>query len=147
MSDLFGDDGDKVKPIRKPRSKVLGTEAEAQLVWEAWRKYQRRPEICRFTQDRAKLIRERLGLGYQAEDLIAVVRWANECQERMPRFLRGENDRRTAYLDLESLFRECHLGGRVEAARNWIEDEKGPAPDQVTHPSGLTLILGRRVRR
>jgi hypothetical protein len=151
MADLFGsDEKGQVKPIRKTRAKPLGKEEDAQAIWDDWVKRQKCPENCIFTVERMKMLRERLGLGYQAQHLIAVIRWVFEADVHYARFLRGENDRNTAYTDLENIFRIQTLGARVQLALDWAKEQDDEPPTEVRqHASGLTLILGvsRKVKR
>ena len=92
--------------------------AEVNRVWEAWRERQARPDFCRLTDDRKRLIRSRLR-EYSVDDLIAVIDYAYDADEAGPRFWRGENADSRTYLDLDNLFRVGKLAARVEAARLW----------------------------
>ena len=98
---------------------------EALTVFNAWKATRPRPHLCRFTADRQKLIEARLRLGYSAADLVALVRYANEADEGWPRWMRGDNPRRRAYLDLTNLLRVEKLAERVELALSWLEDGCG----------------------
>ena len=103
---------------------------DIQRIFEAWRKTRPNPRRCRFTKDRKDLIKKRLALGYEPNDLIAVIRYFTEANTSEARFMRGANDRGRAYLDLENLFRVGKLGARVETALNWLDDKgEGPPPD------------------
>lgn len=127
-----------------------GTPEQAKRVWNEWVKRQKMPGTCRFTAERVDLIRKRIGLGYSDDDLIAVVRWAYESPDLGPRFLRGENEQRRTYLDLDSLLRIAKLGARVQAALTWIQEMERPAAGngESAHPSGLRVVRGgRSVRR
>lgn len=139
---LFG----AVGPRPGLRWKKLGSPADAELVWKAWLERQQRPGLCRYTAERSKLLRERLGLGYTAADLIAVIHWVYDCDAYIPRFLRGENDQRTSYLDPESLFREKQLGSRVHAALLWQEEQKQTESQDPSPPgrNGLRVVPGGR---
>ena len=99
--------------------KVKATDIE--VVYDAWLERQKKPSICRFTKDREDLIRKRLQLGYEASDFVLLIRWAYESNEDNPRWLRGENPRRKAYLDLTNLLVRERLAPRIEAALLWQE--------------------------
>lgn len=100
--------------------------ADVVRVWSAWAARQRRPELVRCTKERTELIAARLRLGYTADDLLVLVRYAYEADDERARFWRGENDRRKTYLDLENLLRVHKLGERVQAAREWADGRPGP---------------------
>lgn len=93
-------------------------------VWEAWRSRQKRPHCCLFTIDRAELIRKKLSLGYPVDAMLALIEYAYEADTNEARFWRGENDRRTVYLDLKNLTWDEKIGGRVQRALEWREDQK-----------------------
>lgn len=114
------------------RAAVSATDVDRVLL--AWRERMRRPDLVRLTDDRKKLVAQRLRAGFTADDLLAVVRYAFESQDRIPRWWRGENEDRATYLDIESLLRAEKLGGRVTAALEWAErvGEQGEAvPENV----------------
>lgn len=106
-----------------PRSRAAkASAAEVERVFEAWRARRPRPDVIRLTQERRDLVSSRIGLGYSADDLVAVVTWANDSQEEAALWLRGEHPRnRVAYMDLTNLLRIEKLGRRVEAALLWRE--------------------------
>ena len=87
-------------------------------VFEVWRSYRPNPGYCRLTAQRRKLLQARLR-DYTADDLVALVRYANEADTAEARFWRGQNDRRAEYLDLVNLLRVQKLDGRVERALLW----------------------------
>ena len=105
------------------------TADDVKLVFEAWRKYRPHPNLCRFTKDREKLIRDRLKLGYTAQDLVTLMEYVNTANTGFARWMRGDNPRRRAYLDLQNLLRKEKLGGRVEEALVWKAGEQQPDPD------------------
>ena len=92
---------------------------EIEQVFEAWRKRQARPDACRLTEDRRDLIRWRLGLGYEVDDLLTLFRYAAESDDAGPRWWRGDNPTRKRYTDLDHLLRRTKLAGRIEAAHEW----------------------------
>lgn len=120
---------------------------EVELVWEEWRKRQKRPDLVRLTAERRRLISARIKLGYSADDLCALVAYAYESDDDRPRFWRGETgdgpDSRT-YLDLENLFRVHKLGERVPAALEWREGGDGGPNDDG---SGGSAPVQRSARR
>jgi hypothetical protein len=129
-------------------ARKLGTAEDARRVYDAWLARQKRPGTCRYTAERESLLRRRLGLGYSADDLVALVRYMFEADRPTPRWFRGENPQRTQYLDLDNLLREEKLGGRVTEALTWAADLAGE-PTAVTPAAQapLTLIQGGRFRR
>ncbi len=96
---------------------------DAEIVWAAWAARQKMPGACKYTKDRATLIAKRLALGYSAEDLVLLIRYAWESDDPKPTFWRGEHhgagEKPATYLDLANLLVESKLGGRVQAAREW----------------------------
>lgn len=96
--------------------------ADIEQVFEAWRKFRKRPEICRLTTEREGLIRARLQLGYSADDLCRLIRYMNLSGDDDARWMRGHNPRRRTYMDLQHLLRKQRLGERVEAAIAWESD-------------------------
>lgn len=112
-------------------------------VYEAWLQRQKRPDLCRFTTDRADLIRKRLQLGYEAADFILLIRWVHESNEDGPRWLRGENPRKKSYLDLTNLLRREKLAPRIEAARLWEEaDGESKPQDEDDYFGPLKVFRG-----
>jgi hypothetical protein len=94
---------------------------DAKVVFEAWQEYQVNPFRCRLTTRRRKLINARLK-EHPPEELVALVQWAYESDDAAARWLRGENDRRQAYLDLENLFRVSKTAPRAERAMEWLDE-------------------------
>lgn len=127
-----------------------GTVEDATRVYNEWLARQARPKLCRLTSERLDLIRKRLGLGYSADDLCTLIRYAYESSDRGPRWWRGENEDRVTYLDLASLFRVEKLGARMIAALTWAEtgDQQQNPAIPTNAPQGLVLIRGgRRIAR
>ena len=106
----------------------MATAAQVKAVFIAWRDTRTHPQYCRLTTARRKLIRARL-TEYTVDDLLAVIRWANEADEPGPRWLRGGNPQQQEYLDLTNLFRVTKMPQRVEAALTWRDqaDSEDPA--------------------
>lgn len=115
--------------------------ADAKKVWEAWRKYKPRPNLCRFTKDREKTISARLALGYEPSDLITLIEYIHKGDTGFCRWMRGDNPRNRQYLDLENIFRKEKLGGRVEEALNWLaaQTDGGKGPPRGGGGSDLDL--------
>ena len=122
------------------------TAEEVQRVWEAWRVRQKRPDLVRFTDERDKLIRKRLALGYSADDFVALVRFGYEADDDRARFWRGENPDRRTYLDLENLLRLEKLGARIPVAVAWAEGSSGGDPGGSAPPAA-GLRRGGTTRR
>lgn len=120
------------------------TDNEIEQVFEAWRQRQKRPEACRLTEDRIDLIRARLRRGYTTEDLLVLFEYAWEASTADARFWRGDNARRRTYLDLANLLRAGKLAGRVEAARNWREDQRERTTDHAGRFRLVAATGGRR---
>lgn len=108
---------------------------DARAVWTAWARRQRVPSACKYTADRERLICKRLALGYSAEDLLLLIRYAWESDDRHPTFWRGEHPEAglnpKTYLDLANLLVESKLGARVQAAREWEAASSGAPGDNV----------------
>lgn len=93
--------------------------ADVQSVYDAWKAYRPRPDLCRLTADRAKLIRDRLALGYTAADLRALIHYVFQAEDDWCSFMRGRNERGTDYTGLDSILRREKLADRVERALLW----------------------------
>lgn len=121
---------------------------EVELVWDEWQKRQRRPDLVRLTDERRKLIRARLALGYTTPELVALVRFAYESSDRRARFWRGENEDKKTFLDLENLLRVTKLGDRIPVAVEWAERGEPGAGAAGAVPTGAGLVLkpGARTR-
>jgi hypothetical protein len=102
---------------------------DVERVWKAWQARQKRPDHVRFTEERRELISKRLALGYQADDFLALIRFAYEALDDRARFWRGENAEKRTYLDLENLLRREKLGARIPVALEWLEQLANPEPD------------------
>lgn len=123
---------------------MTATTQAVQRVFDVWRSYRPNPTYCKLTQARRKLLTARLR-DYSADDLIALVRYANEADVGECRFWRGENDRRQEYLDLVNLLRISKLDGRVERALLWRDQQEAEA---AVEASGLDLgPMGHLLRR
>lgn len=115
---------------------TLPGRSPAEQVFEFWRARQKRPDWCKLTKPRRKLI-ERALRDYEARDLCALVAYAYEADEPGPRFWRGDNRDGRTYLDLTNLLSDAaRLPGRVEAALAWVErmdagpeEQADPTPD------------------
>lgn len=119
------------------------SETDVDRVWAAWLARQARPGACRYTEDRKKLIRKRLALGYTADDLVLLVRFAWEADEPGPRWWRGENPDRRTYLDLDNLLREGKMGPRVQAASDWADGRSGADGDPAPAAPAPRVVYGR----
>lgn len=95
---------------------------DIQSVFDAWKAYRPRPELCRLTDDRAKLIRDRLALGYTATDLRTLVQYVFEAEDDWCFFMRGRNDRGKDYTGLDAILRREKLADRVERALLWRDE-------------------------
>lgn len=104
--------------------------ADVQRVFSAWRRYRPRPDYCRLTLTRRKLIAARLR-DYTADDLYWLMVYANEADAAECRFWRGQNDRRAEYLDLTNLLRVQKLDGRVERALLWRDAQTAQAAEEA----------------
>ena len=112
------------------RNKTPPVKAEdVERVFEAWQRRQARPQWNRLTDEREKLIRARLKLGYTADELITLVDFAYDSDHDSARFWRGERTGhhrgpRKTYLDLENLLRVHKLGARIPVVMEWAEQER-----------------------
>lgn len=112
-----------------------------------WRGFQARPDACKFTEARRKLVNRALA-DYDDRDLCALVLYAYRADEPGPRFWRGDNRDSRTYLDLVNLLSEAaRLPGRVEAATAWL-DACQRAPDVGVavedDPTAMLAALARR---
>ncbi len=126
-------------------SKVVVSAADVELVFKVWQSYRPKPKLCLFTEDRKKLIRDRLKLGYTPEHLTGLFRYVFESNDSWCRFMRGENDRRKAYTGLDSLLRKAKLADRIEKALLWseIHDDSFIMPtDDQFQPGALSAFRG-----
>lgn len=132
--------------------RVTPTAADVDAVIEGWRARMARPKAIRVTTDLRRLVADRLRLGYDAADLLALVRYAWEADEPGPRWWRGDNPDGKRYLHLDNLLRREKLAGRVHAALEWVEAgacAQVSEPDQVhqDHPQGRVIAMRAVVRR
>lgn len=128
------------------------TAADVDAVIEGWRARMARPKAIRVTTDLRRLVADRLRLGYDAADLLALVRYAWEADEPGPRWWRGDNPDGKRYLHLDNLLRREKLAGRVHAALEWVEASAAAqapdrAPDQADHQQGRVIPMRAVVRR
>lgn len=104
---------------RRPAAGADGPgDAAVREVFEAWRTCQAHPERYTLTGTARKLVRAALR-ECPADRLVAVVRWAHQADDDRARYLRGENQQRQAYTDLEPLLRPDKLQGRERMAAEW----------------------------
>jgi hypothetical protein len=129
-------------------------------VFTEWLLIAARPTTCRLTLDRQDLIRWRLQLGYTADDLVLLLRYARESDDPGPRWWRGDNPNGRRYLDLRNLLRRSKLADRVDAARAWearrteqVSESAGRfrlvSADEVAPaaPPALVVVVADRRRR
>ena len=111
----------------------MGKESTGQLfsetdnvekVFNFWASKQKRPQVCKLTEERRGLISRRMSDGYTAEELILVIKYYYESNSDDARWMRGHNPSHRKYLGLDNLFRKKKLGDRLELAKNWEEDLK-----------------------
>ena len=101
--------------------------ASVDQVFELWKARQKKPELCRNSAARRKLISDSLR-DMTAEDLAVLFEFAYEADHRQARWWRGDNPQRRRYLRLEDLLRPTKLAPRVELALRWkagdLDDEE-----------------------
>jgi hypothetical protein len=116
------------------------TDADIQAVFDAWRQHRERPDVCKFTKDRQKLIRDRLGLGYTVDDFVALVEFVHVASDPWCDFMR-----KNQYTGLDYLLRREKLGDRVERALIWkAEHAKTEMKRIEEEATGLSLgVLGQ----
>lgn len=119
----------------------------AEQVFEFWLAYQKRPDLCKLTVARRKLLKRALK-DYDALDLCALVKYAYEANEPGPKYWRGDNRQDRTYLDLVNLLSDAaRLPGRVEKAVTWLDArEAAPATSQAIEddPTAFLAALARR---
>lgn len=123
-------------------STIRVSSEDVEAIFEAWRGRQKRPHLCRLTEDRKDLIRKRLRLGYSVQDFLALIEYAYKSNDPGPRWWRGENPNSRTYLDLDNLFRKGALASRIEAALNWKEDGSSTAEEADDNFGPFRLISG-----
>ena len=114
-------------------------------VWHAWTQTRPNPSRCHLSDERNKLIDARLKLSYRPADLITLIRYINDADEDLPRYMRGDNNREREYLDLANILRIKKLGERVELAKAWNEGsgpDEGPAPSTGVDLGPLGPFVG-----
>ena len=101
-------------------------------VYECWRGYQERPDACKLSEGRQRLIRRALRQ-HTAADLVALITYANEADTDEAAWWQGRNTRSRdgrpkLYLDLSSLLadKDGRLAGRVERAVAWLHRGNEP---------------------
>jgi hypothetical protein len=119
--------------------KTAATMFDIQRVFDAWAKHRPKPALCKLTSDRSKLIASRMGLGYSADDLCALVEYVFEADDSWCKFMRGDNDRDKDYTALDSLLRKEKLADRVEKALLW-RDAKTASTTKPTAASSTTGV-------
>jgi hypothetical protein len=119
------------------------TPEQVQEVFEAWKKHRSRPDVIRFTADRQKLIKDRLNLGYAADDFAALFDYVFTSDEQWPVFMRS-ND----YTGLDYLLRKEKLADRVERALVWKSEHAATEKKRIAEEvSGLSLGVMGQFRR
>ena len=116
-----------------------------QAVFLAWRCFQTRPDSCKLTKARKRLI-ERALADYDADELMDLFSYAYTADKPGPRFWRGENQQGRKYLDLTNLLgNAARLSSRVEAATAWVEQCHSREPEMTEVESTAALAaLARR---
>ena len=111
---------------------------DVRRVFEAWRAYQPRPDVCRLTESRKKLIRARLK-EFSVNDLCLLIKFVFESNDNGCRWLRGENPTKTKYLDLSNLFRTTKVAKRIESAYAWQDSQQASATRENIVQDGVDL--------
>lgn len=113
---------------------------DVRAVFTAWQAKRPRPDLCRLTADRDKLIRSRLALGYSVADLQALIAYVFDADDDWCRFMRGGNNRGKDYTGLDSILRKEKLGDRVERALLWKEGaDQAAARQRKLEATGVDL--------
>ena len=123
-------------------STIRVSSEDIEKVFEKWRSHQKRPHLCRLTEDRKDLIRKRMRLGYSVDDFLALIEYAYRSNDPGPRWWRGENPNTRTYLGVDNLFRKEPLASRIEAALNWQEDGSHTVEEQDDNFGPFRLISG-----
>jgi hypothetical protein len=108
---------------------------EVDEVFRAWREASGRRGGL--TAGRRGAIERALGAGVGPAALGALVRWAHQARTPEARWLRGENPRGRAYLDLDNLLRVGKLRRRVDDALAW---EASEAAGEVLGPTAALRV-------
>ena len=119
---------------RLPKSSTPPLIDDVSLVWECWRKYQKRPDACRLSPNAKSQIRSALKEA-SAKHINTLLVYAFTADEPGPRYWRGQNDLRRTYLGLDNLLRASKLAGRIQCALEWSENQTA----EVAEGDGTTL--------
>jgi uncharacterized phage protein (TIGR02220 family) len=109
---------------KESRGQLFSSIDNVEKVFEFWASKQKRPQVCKLTEERRKLIKNRMANGYTHEELILIIKYFYESNSDDARWMRGHNPSRRKYLGLDNLFRKKKLGDRLELAKNWEADLK-----------------------
>lgn len=101
--------------------KRTADEADVRRVFDAWRALRPRPELCKLTPDRSKLIADRLA-GRSSADLVALIEYVHTADDKWCAFMRDGG-----YTGLDSLLRRAQLDDRIERALLWKESAAAQA--------------------
>ena len=119
------------------------TPEQVQQVFDAWKSYRSRPDVIRFTTERQKLIQNRIGLGYEVEDFLALFEYVFTSNDQWPVFMRL-ND----FTGLDNLLRKEKLADRMEKAMLWKTQHAASEKKRVEEEtSGLSLGVMGQFRR
>jgi len=117
---------------------VLPGRTPEEQVYLFWRARQKRPNLCKLTAPRKRLLRGALR-DYEARDLCALVVYAYESDAKGPRFWR-EGD----YLDLVNLLVGKNLAGRMEKAVDWHERQMANGGEEIDPVALMTALQSRK---
>lgn len=116
-------------------------------VFEAWQQRQARPEFCKLTEGRRRLILRALK-DYSAEDVLALIDFAFDSNNPQARYWRGDNRDGRKYLDLTNILAGAdRLPGRIEKALIWREDGDDEEADDPEAGEDATEMMRRLTNR
>ena len=141
----------KVSPRTFGKFSVHSKDAHVREIWELWRKYQKRPNACKYSSNAATPITSALKT-YSEVQVKNLIMFVFESSHSWARFMRGENKTATSYTGLRSILRDGKMGDRVQLAEQWAAKRKpevgyGPLEKFRKGPSGTKSDFDERPER
>jgi len=124
------------------QASTVATSEDTQLVWEAWRSRQQRPNACKLSLQIRSLIANALKQA-DAATLAEFIAWAHESSAPGPRFWQGHNRQRRRYLGLTTLLQGAKLQERLQAM---ARDKAKSSEEEEGSCGGIMAQRGIRKR-
>ena len=94
-------------------------------VFSYWKKYKSKNKT-KLTEQRKKIIKKALELGFTEKDLKLIIDFAFISDDQRARFWRGDNQNKKEYVDIINLFRENKISEKLKLAIVWYENKVTP---------------------